>query len=67
MHGCVAHGLDDNIDAMSIYIGHFSSHRKQSIVSSLIKAEAKEGEFHFAHTGSKGVKYTLAATKTPST
>jgi hypothetical protein len=47
--------------------GHFSLHRKQSIVSSLIKVEAKAGELHFAHTGSKGVEYAFAATRTPST
>jgi hypothetical protein len=47
--------------------GHFSPHCRQSIVSSLIKAEAEAGELHFAHTGSKGVEYTLAASKTPST
>jgi hypothetical protein len=45
--------------------GHFSPHRRQSIVSSLIKAEEEAGELHFAHTSSKGVEYTLAATKTP--
>jgi hypothetical protein len=47
--------------------GNFSLHHRQSIVSSLIKAEAEEGEFHFTHTNSKGVEYALAATKTPST
>jgi hypothetical protein len=47
--------------------GHFSLHHRQSIVSSLIKAEVEAGEFHFAHTGSKGVEYAFAATKTPST
>ena len=47
--------------------GNFSPHHRQSIISSLIKAEAEVGEFHFAHTGSKGVTYTLVATKTPST
>ena len=46
--------------------GHFSLHRRQSIVSSLIKAEAKAGEWHFSHTCSKGVEYTLVATKRPS-
>ena len=47
--------------------GHFSPHRRQSIISSLIKAEAEARDLHFAHTGSKGVEYTLPATKTPST
>jgi hypothetical protein len=67
MHGCVAHGLDNNIDAMSIYIWTFSPHHRQSIVSSLIKAEVEVGELNFSHTISKGVEYTLFVTKRPST
>jgi hypothetical protein len=47
--------------------GHFSPHRRQSIVSSLIKAKVEIGELHFTHTGSKGVEYAFDATKTPST
>ena len=47
--------------------GHFSPHRRQSIVSSLIKVEAEATELQFAHTGSKGVEYTLSTTKIPST
>jgi hypothetical protein len=47
--------------------GNFSLHHRKSIVSSLIKAEAEEGEFYFSHTGSKGAEYAFAATKTPST
>ena len=51
-----------------LYIyGHFSLHHRKSIVSSLIKAEAEAGDLHFPHTGSKGVEYAFAATKTPST
>jgi hypothetical protein len=46
--------------------GHFSPHRRKSIISSLIKEEAKEGELHFTHIGSKGAEYTFAVTKTPS-
>jgi hypothetical protein len=68
MHGCVSHSSDNNIHAISIYIyGYFSPHHRQSIVSSVIKAEEEATELHFAHTGSKGVEYTLAATKRPST
>jgi hypothetical protein len=36
-------------------------------VPSFMKAEAEAGELHLAHTGSKGVEYAFAATKTPST
>jgi hypothetical protein len=32
-----------------------------------MKAEAKAGELHLAHIGSKGVDYAFDATKTPST
>jgi hypothetical protein len=32
-----------------------------------MKEEVEEGEFHLAHTGSKGIEYAFAATKTPST
>jgi hypothetical protein len=46
--------------------GHFLLHHRQSIVPSFMKTEAEAREFHLAHTGSKGVEYTFAATKTPS-
>ena len=52
MHDCFSHG---------------SPHCRQSIVSLVIKVKAEATELHFAHTGSKGVEYTLAATKGPST
>jgi hypothetical protein len=67
MYDCVAHGSDGSIEAMSIYVRDFLLHRRQSIVSSFMKAEAEAGELHLAHTGSKGVEYAFAATKTPST
>ena len=47
--------------------GHFLSHHRQSIVSSLIKAEEEARDLHFAHIGSKGVEYAFTATKTLST
>jgi hypothetical protein len=67
MHGCVSHGSDGNIEAISIYIKTFFTASRQSIVSSLIKAKEEAGELHFTHTGSKGVEYAFDATKTPST
>jgi hypothetical protein len=49
MHGCVAHGSDGNIEAMSIYVRNFLLHHRQSIVSSLMKEEVEARDLQLAH------------------